>query len=156
MTAGRARASWGIGLAILILTTDVSGTLSQKPTSAPPITNLEGTSWQLVRFQAGDNRTLPPSERTKYTIAFATAGRVTMRLDCNRGNGTWKSSEPGQLEFGPLTTTRVLCAPGSHYDRLVQDIEHVRSYFFKGGRLFLALTGDGGTYEFEPVPSTAP
>jgi hypothetical protein len=55
-----------------------------------------------------------------------------------------------------LTTTRVLCAPGSLYDRLVQDMEHVRSYFFKGRRLFLALMGDGGIYEFEPVPTTAP
>ena len=156
MTAGRARATWATSLAILILITAASGIFAQKPPSARPTTVLDGTSWQLVRFQAGDDRTLAPNERTRYTIAFAAGGRVTMRLDCNQGNGTWKSFEPGQLEFGPLTTTRVLCAPGSHYDRLVQDIEHVRSYFLKGGRLFLALMGDGGIYEFEPVPSTAP
>ena len=154
MRGRRTRKAWTIGLAVIVTTlgTDLR---AQKPSSGPPA-SLEGTSWQLVRFQAGDDKTLDPGERVKYTIAFATAGRLTMRFDCNRGNGTWKSSEPGQLEFGRLTMTRVLCAPGSLYDRLVQDMEHVRSYFFKGRRLFLALMGDGGIYEFEPVPTTAP
>ena len=156
MRTGRRQPVWTTGLAVILLATGVAGTMAQKPPASGPTVGLEGTSWQLVRFQAGDDRTLAPGERVKYTIAFAPAGRVTMRLDCNRGNGTWKSSESGQLEFGPLTTTRALCAPGSLYDRLVQDMEYVRSYFLKGGRLFLALMGDGGIYEFEPVPAAAP
>jgi para-nitrobenzyl esterase len=154
MKARRGRVAWAIGLVMLTLTAGGVTTTAQKPPVAGATTSLEGTSWQLVRFQAGDERTLAPGDRVKYTIAFSAAGRVSMRLDCNRSNGSWKSSEIGQLEFGQLTTTRALCAPGSLYDRLIQDMEYVRSYFFKGGRLFLALMGDGGTYEFEPLPTT--
>jgi para-nitrobenzyl esterase len=79
-----------------------------------------------------------------------------MRLDCNRGAGTWKSLDSGQLQFGPLATTRALCSPGSLYDRLVQDMEHVQSYVLKGGRLYLSLMADGGIYEFEREPTGAP
>jgi hypothetical protein len=34
---------------------------------------LGGTSWQLVRFQGGDGTMLTPDEKTKYTVAFASA-----------------------------------------------------------------------------------
>lgn len=143
-------------LSVVSLTTAVLGAVAQQsPTSST--TALEGTSWRLVRFQSGDDdRTLAPGDRAKYTIAFANGGRVTMRLDCNRGTGTWKSPEPGQLQFGPLATTRALCPPGSLYDRLVQDMEHVQSYVLKGGRLYLSLMADGGIYEFEREPTGAP
>jgi para-nitrobenzyl esterase len=144
------------GVAVVSLTTSVLGAMARQfPTSHA--TALEGTSWQLVRFQDGDDdKTLALGDRAKYTIAFANGGQVTMRLDCNRGTGTWKSPEPGQLQFGPLATTRALCPPGSLYDRLVQDMEHVRSYVLKGGRLYLSLMADGGIYEFEREPAGAP
>jgi heat shock protein HslJ len=34
---------------------------------------LEGTSWQLVKFQGGDGTTLTPDVRAKYTIELASA-----------------------------------------------------------------------------------
>jgi len=153
----RSRVARWAGLAVMALG-PVSGhsAQAQSTPSTDSGAGLGGTSWQLVRFQAGDDKTLTTSDRAKYTMAFGTDGRVTMRLDCNRGTGTWKSSEPGQLQFGPLATTRALCPPGSLYDRLVQDFEHVRSYVLKGGRLYLALMADGGIYEFEPAPLPAP
>jgi hypothetical protein len=55
--------------------------------SATP--KLEGTTWQLVKFQGGDDRTLTPDNRSKYTIEFAAGGgRLAARVDCNRGRGT--------------------------------------------------------------------
>jgi heat shock protein HslJ len=110
-----------------------------------------------VRFKSGeDDRTLAPGDRPKYTIAFAKDGQAALRLDCNRGTGTWKSSGPGRLQFGPLGTTRALCPPGSHFDRLVQDLEHVAAFALKDGRLYLELSENGGTYEFERLPTEAP
>jgi para-nitrobenzyl esterase len=112
---------------------------------------LAGTSWQLVRFQSGDDSVLTPDDRTKYTIALDADGSVAVRVDCNRGRGTWTSSGPNQLQFGPLALTRALCPPGSLHDQIVRQWGNVRSYVLKGGRLFLSLMADGGIYEFEPA-----
>ena len=59
---------------------------------APPESGaaaLQGTTWQLVKFQGGDGKTLTPDDKTKYTIEFMPDGRVATRIDCNRGRGTW-------------------------------------------------------------------
>jgi heat shock protein HslJ len=74
---------------------------------------LGGTSWRLVKFQGGDGLTLTPDDKAKYTIAFGTDGRLSARIDCNRGSGTWKSAGPPQLEFGPLALTRAMWPAGS-------------------------------------------
>jgi heat shock protein HslJ len=113
---------------------------------------LAGTSWQLVRFQGSDDKTLTPDDRAKYTIAFGTDGSVSARIDCNRGHGTWISAGPSHLQLGPLALTRAMCPPGSLHDRLVKDWSYVRSYVLKNGHLFLSLMADGGIYEFEPLP----
>jgi para-nitrobenzyl esterase len=125
---------------------------AEAPLSPPEAArDLGGTSWQLVQFQGGDATTLTPDDKTKYTIAFGTDGRVSVRLDCNRGSGTWTSSGPHQLAFGPMALTRAMCPPGSLHDRMAKDCELVRSYTIKDGHLFLSLMADGGIYEFEPI-----
>jgi para-nitrobenzyl esterase len=118
----------------------------------PP--SLAGTSWQLVRFQGGDGATLTPDDKTKYTLAFNADGTVAVRIDCNRGRGTWKSPTLPQLQLGPLALTRAMCPPGSLHDRIVKDWEAIRSYVLKDGHLFLSLMADSGIYEFEPLASS--
>jgi para-nitrobenzyl esterase len=156
----RFRRSCGLRLPSILavgLATAVASIQAQKPPALASVITLQETSWQLVRFRSGDDdRTLAPGDRAKYTIRFAKDGEVALRLDCNRGTSTWKSSAPGRLQFGPLATTRALCPPGSHFDRLVQDLEHVSSFALEGGRLCLSLTEEGGTYEFERLPTEAP
>jgi para-nitrobenzyl esterase len=112
---------------------------------------LSGTSWQLVKFQGGDDTLLRPDDKSKYTLAFGTDGRLSARIDCNRGSGAWKSPGNGQLELGPMAITRARCPPGSLHDRIVNQLPYVRSYIIKDGHLFLSLMADGGIYEFEPV-----
>ena len=113
--------------------------------------SLAGTSWQLVKFQGGDDKTLTPDDGAKYTIAFTDGGRLNARLDCNRGSGTWKSSGPSQLQFGPLALTRAMCPDPSMHDQIVKQWANIRSYVIKDGHLFLSLMADGGIYEFEPI-----
>jgi heat shock protein HslJ len=113
--------------------------------------DLGGTSWELVRFQDSDDKTLAPDERGKYTMAFDRDGGVSARIDCNRGRGSWKSSGPSQIEFGPLALTRAMCPPAPLNDRMARDWAYVRSYVMKHDHLFLSLMADGGTYEFEPL-----
>jgi para-nitrobenzyl esterase len=120
----------------------------------PPLeaqTSLAGTSWQFVRFQGGDGRVQVPDDRAKYTVAFAANGSVSVRFDCNRGRGSWKSERPGLLLFGPMAMTRAMCPPGSLHDQFVKHWFYIRSYMIRGGRLYLALMADGGIYEFEPA-----
>jgi heat shock protein HslJ len=112
--------------------------------------DLQGT-WQLVQFQGSDDKTLVPSEKSKYTLTFAADGTIAARIDCNRGHGTWKSSGPKQLEFGPMALTRAMCPPAPLNDRLPGDLGYVRSYVLRDGHLFLSLMADGGVYEFEPA-----
>ena len=135
----------------LLVLTLASAWISQVQAQTPP-PGLGGTSWQLVRIQSMDGKVVTPDVRSKYTIAFGTDGRVNMRIDCNRGSGTWKSPEPNQLVLGPLAVTRAMCSPGSLHDRIVKDMAYVRSYTLKEGHLFLSLMADGGIYEFEPMP----
>jgi para-nitrobenzyl esterase len=118
----------------------------------PPstVSQLADTSWQLVKFQGGDETTLVPDDKTKYTIRFAADGGLMARIDCNRGRGTWRSSGPNQIQFGQLALTRAMCPPGSLHDRIVKHWELIRAYILKDGRLFLSLMADGGIYEFEP------
>jgi para-nitrobenzyl esterase len=112
---------------------------------------LEGTSWQLVKFQGNDGTTLTPDDRAKYTIAFEAGGRVIARVDCNRGQGSWTATAPNQLQFGPLALTRAQCPAGSLHDHIVKQWGNIRSYVVREGHLFLALMADGGIYELEPI-----
>jgi para-nitrobenzyl esterase len=112
---------------------------------------LAGTSWQLVRFQGGDDSIVVPDDKAKYTIAFAADGTLAVRFDCNRGRGTWRSPGGSRLEFGPLALTRAMCPPGSLHDRLVKHWPYIRSYVMRDGRLHLSLMADGGIYELEPL-----
>jgi len=112
---------------------------------------LGGTSWQLVRFQGGDDTIVTPDDRAKYTLAFGADGSFSARIDCNRGRGRWMSSAPNQLELGLMALTRAMCPPGSLYDRIVKQLPFVRSYVIKNGHLFLSLMADGGIVEFEPL-----
>ena len=112
---------------------------------------LAGTSWRLVKFQGGDDTTLTPDDRAKYTIEFGKDGALSARIDCNRGRGTWKSTGPNQIAFGPMALTRAMCPPGSLHDHIVKQWGNIRSFVIEDGHLFLSLMADGGIYEFEPV-----
>jgi heat shock protein HslJ len=127
-----------------------SGSPPKTPGRAPSDGGLAGTTWRLVEFRGGDESRLTPDDRNKYTIDFQPDGSLLLRIDCNRGRGTWKASGP-QLELGPLAVTRMACPPGSLHDQIVGQWANVRSYVIKDGHLFLALMADGGIYEFEPA-----
>ena len=144
--AARSRYFW-LPPALVLLTALAS---AQTPTarSSP----LVGTSWQLVTFRGSDGKALTPDDGSKYTIAFAGDGTLSMKIDCNRAHGPWKSAGPGRLELGPIAVTRAQCLdPRSLHDQIVGQLENIRSYVLRDGHLFLALMADGGIYEFQPM-----
>ncbi len=125
--------------------------LAQRGNSSSTSNDLAGTSWQLVKFQGSDGSTLVPDDRSKYTITFGTNGRATVRVDCNRGGGSWKYKGPNQIQFGAMSITRTKCGPNSLHDRIVREGAAVRDYLIKDGHLFLSLMEDGAAYELEPL-----
>jgi len=129
---------------------------SEQSSTQRPAASLAGTSWRLVQFRGGDGQILTPDDRSKYTFQFNSDGSLVVRLDCNRGRGTWKSPEPSRLELGPLALTRAMCPAGSLHDQIVKQWNFIRSYLIRDGHLFLSLMADGGTYELEPVNAGTP
>jgi heat shock protein HslJ len=112
--------------------------------------DLAGTSWRLVRIRSMGDSTFTPADSAQYTIAFASDGKASMRLDCNTGSATWRSEAPGQLTFGPVALTRAICPDPLLHDRFVRDMPFVRTYVLRDGRLSVATVADGAIYEFEP------
>lgn len=132
-------------------TSNNAATTQTSTSAAPPPFAFAGTSWQLVKFEGGDDTVLKPDDPSKYTIEFGADGALSARIDCNRGRGAWKSDGPSQITFGPLALTRAQCAPGSLHDQIVKQWGNIRSYVIRDGHLFLALKIDGGIYEFAPT-----
>lgn len=120
---------------------------------------LAGTSWQLLSIQSmsDEQPTVQVETPDRYTLHFLDDGRANMRLNCNRGMGTYKctptdSGDSGQLSFGPIAMTRMFCPQPSLDERIARDLDFVRSYLLRGGNLYLSLMADGGIYEWQPLP----
>ncbi len=136
-----------------------SARLASEAEAAAAPSDLPGSTWRLVRFQSSDGSVLTPETGGVYTVAFGTDGRVSVVGGCNRGSGTWTSTPPSGLSFGPLATTRAMCPPESMSARFLGDFQHMRSYVIVDGRLHVSLQADGGIYEFVPeeeVTESAP
>ena len=137
-----------LGLAILVSALTLAG--AQKSSNG---NSLSGTSWQLVKFQGPDERTFAPDDKSKYTITFGSNGRVTVRVDCNRGSSTWKVAADGELQFGSWSRTNAKCGAGSLHDQIVTEGADVHKFNIEKGHLFLFGMPRGGYYELEPLPA---
>lgn len=150
--AGRYRAGLAAWLTSAAL---VTGCGVAPPAPAP---SLAGTTWELVQFQSMDDAqgTLRVADPSLYTVTFGTDGRATMRLNCNRGMGSWQAVPAadrvsGSLTFGLIAGTRALCPPPSLDERLVRDLPQVRGYLLRDGQLHMSLQADAGIYSWRPV-----
>jgi heat shock protein HslJ len=116
------------------------------PLSAFAQAPLAGTSWELVELRSPEDSigTVRVDDPARYTITFNADGSAALRLDCNRGRGTWRSEAPGRVELGAVATTRMMCPPGSLDARLGRELPFVRVYAIQGDTLRLELMADGG------------
>lgn len=135
-------------------------TASEPPEGAATQESLADTHWRLVQFQSMDDSigTLTPEDPTRFTLNLRADGTVSLRLDCNRGNGTWSADaaddgKSGSFTFGPLATTKALCPPPNLDERIARDAEFVRSFLLQDGQLHLSLMADGGIYSWQPDDS---
>lgn len=99
--------------------------------------------------------TVTPDDPSHYAMQLNNDGTVTMHLYCNRARGTWRSivdddGSSGQFAFSLLSMTKMQCPPPSMDTRIMKDMEYVRSFLLKDGKLYLSLMADGGIYTWEP------
>ena len=149
------RKSLAIGLAAAGLA--ACSTTAENPPPNLPFSGLQGTSWQLVEIQSMDDvqGITRPDDPSKYTLTFGSDGRLSARLDCNRGMGNWSNdisnATGGTLTFGPMAVTKALCPEPTLGESLERQLPYVRSFTIRDGRLNLALMADGGIIVWEPA-----
>ena len=120
---------------------------------------LTGTTWQLTSIESmsDEQPTTTIDDPAKYTVTFGDDGQAGFRVDCNRGNSTWKTDEgatdSGSLTFGPIALTRMMCPQPSQDTKVAAALGRVRSYLISGGKLSLSMEADSGIMHWEPMPS---
>lgn len=129
------------------------------PVAAAGVSALTGTTWELVSIQSMDDAvgTATIADPSLYTVSFGEDGQVAFRFKCNWGHSSWEAStsarDSGQLGFGPIAVTHARGPPSSVDGRIARDIEYVRSYLIRDGRLHMSLMSDGGIYTWRPANS---
>ena len=122
-----------------------SGTMRLREAAAT--TELVGTVWKLQQIQMNDGSLTVPNPPENYTIEFMADGSVVVQADCNRGRGSFTTTD-NRLSIGELATTRMACPPGSSDGDFLQALGNANSFFFREGQLFVELMYDSGTMTF--------
>jgi len=122
-----------------------------------PAAALAGTSWQLesIGSPADSGQALPIADAARYTVTFGADGRASLRLDCNRGHGSYTQQAAadgvsGTLACGPLATTRALCQQPEMDARVTAALTDVRGYLLQQGKLLMTLQ-DGAVCRWTPL-----
>jgi heat shock protein HslJ len=146
-------------LAPILLLCVAGCTPSQRPDIASPapvsVTRahpLIGTNWHLIGFQPNDGSPVVRyAEPAANTLQILANGRVAMKLDCNRGMGSWMSPDTtgpmGSIQFAPIASTMMACLDmGKPGAVPMPKMEWIRGYRIDGDRLSLSMQADGGQY----------
>ncbi|WP_149589444.1 META domain-containing protein [Tabrizicola flagellatus] len=128
-----------------------------QPQVEPPMLTIEGTKWRLVHFQSSDDAigTVVPPRLENYLAEFNTNGELAMQLDCNRLRASWTSDrlapEGASLSISAGAMTRAYCGDDALDGQIARDLERVRSFVIRDGKLSLVLEADSGIYLWEPA-----
>ena len=155
-TLTRYRAARPLGLMAALLLA-ACAPLPTTPTIATTV-ELPGTSWRLLEFRpAGGATKVLPTAPDQYVLNFGADGRLTAKVDCNRGNGGF-SVVPAQagakrIKIGPVATTRMMCPPSALSPYLPRGLEGEHGYRIEGGQLHLDAVDNAGVYVWERAPA---
>ena len=76
----------------------------------PAPLSLTDTNWLVLSYNNGRGAVTTPLLETELTVSFGEDGTISGSSGCNTYNGTY-TAEGESLTIGPLTTTRLACAP---------------------------------------------
>jgi heat shock protein HslJ len=104
------------------------------PGESPPLTELEGTHWSLVRL---NGRELAPDTFISLEIA---GGGISGNAGCNGYGGSFSSAEPGKLQLSEISSTAMACEPEIRMQQegeFLQALQHATGYRLVEGQLEL-------------------
>ncbi|PJJ59674.1 META domain-containing protein [Hymenobacter chitinivorans] len=81
--------------------------LSQAAEATIPTAELRNTRWVLRSLQ--NRAILTPTNGEAYLLLRNDEQRAEGNAGCNRFRGTFTGAQAGQLQFGPLLSTRMAC-----------------------------------------------
>lgn len=115
------------------------------------LTNLEGSNWQLAKFDFDDAAPQEPP----ITLTF-TRGKIGGKSACNRYFAAIApGNAPGSVKIGPTGSTMMACPPEimTLEDRYLKALPGVDRLGFVGGRLALGFSDEGArhTLLFDPT-----
>jgi heat shock protein HslJ len=102
--------------------------------------------WQRTRYK--NNIETRPNEPAHYVLRFEPDGFLSAQVDCNSAGGKYLF-ENSRITLKLINSTLMSCQPGSVAEAFQQNLATAHAYFMKDGRLFLALSNDAGTMEFD-------
>lgn len=108
-----AKPTWSLSGDDLRLHTDNTTVTLRDKKVADPDHPLTGTTWQVTSLVSAQAVTTSVAlEQAKPTLTIGDDGAVSGSTGCNRITGrATVSGSPAVIEFGPLATTRMACAP---------------------------------------------
>jgi heat shock protein HslJ len=132
----------------------------QPTATAPPVVDpaLTGKVWKWFDFQRPDGERIVVPNPDQYTVEFKSDGTVSVRADCNTGNGVFTASS-GNINIEVRAMTLAACTAGSFSDQFVQGLNSVVVYRVDGGLLLMDLPMDSGTMQLAenpPAPQPTP
>ena len=124
-----------------VLDDDGLSELSPSLTGELSIADLEGAEWVLILLASGE----PAPSEPEITLTVED-GQATGSAGCNRYFGALEEPTAGELEVGPLGSTRMAC-PEDIMDletRYLEALQGVVGYSFRAGQLALSYRAANG------------
>ena len=127
----------------------VSCTTGRSPAHSAP--ELPGSSWQLSGYDAASGGRAATVRTGQVRLSFGHDGRLSAKLDCNRGFGPYTvapgGSGEGRIHIGPLGVTRMMCTESDDVSWVfTHDLDKLSSYRLAGDTLVLSGGAATGTY----------
>ena len=118
------------------------------PPAALPGTRTADTAgqWQWEGLVSPAGR-IEIEQPERYTLELQNGGKVVVRADCNRAQGSQKF-DGRALSIRLTSMSKATCASGSLSNRFVTLLEAAAAQRVRGDNLFIDLASEGGTMRF--------
>lgn len=135
---------------------DSTATTTAAPNVAPAAEApaLTGNPWHWVATQT-PVEWIVADDPAKYTVQFNADSSLFLRADCNRGRGSYATTDDRSLTIGPAAITRAMCPPGSLDTKFLQQLNNAAGWFFRDDTLYVDQKMDSGTMRFVRGPAAA-
>ncbi len=117
--------------------------------SPSPTPRLAGTTWRWTALTTPDGVTSNVNRPLRYTVLFSDTGQLQLRLDCNRGSGTYRV-EGNALSITATATTRRACGAGSAWQAFLEALNQAQAYEQADDSLIIHLS-DGRALTLAPL-----